>query len=383
MKPIGVYVHWPFCRSKCPYCDFNSHVRATIDEARWRAAYRREIDHWKARLGERVVTSIFFGGGTPSLMDPRSAAAILERIAEVWRVTDDIEITLEANPNSAEADRFRDFRTAGINRVSIGVQALDDSALRFLGRAHNADEARGAIAAAAKYFERFSFDLIYALPGQDRAAWRRELDEALSLAGEHLSLYQLTIEDGTRFAQLHARGELVMPDDETSAALFDLTQERMARVAMPAYEISNHAHAGGACRHNLLYWRYGSYLGIGPGAHGRLDRDGRRWSTRNARAPETWLAAVERDGHGSIEETPIAPRDAAREALLMGLRLDAGIDPASFGEATGVALEDALDQTAIGRLVADGFVQRRADGGISATASGRRVLNAVIAAIAA
>jgi oxygen-independent coproporphyrinogen-3 oxidase len=379
---LAIYVHWPFCLSKCPYCDFNSHVRERIDEARWREALLRELDHDAERTRGRRVASIFFGGGTPSLMSPATAERVIAHVAKRWRVEGDIEITLEANPNSAESARFRDFRSAGVNRVSIGVQALDDAALRGLGRAHDAIEARAAVAAAARIFARYSFDLIYARPAQSLVDWRAELDDALSLAGDHLSLYQLTIEEGTRFAQLHARGSLDLPDSDLAAALFDLTQERLDAHGMPAYEISNHARRGAESRHNLTYWRYGDYVGAGPGAHGRLTRDGRKLATRGERAPETWMAAVERVGHGRAEETPLAPDEAASEALLMGLRLIEGVDAARFAAMTGRSLAESVDGLRLARLVAGGLVIQDAAGGIRATGSGRRVLNAVIAELA-
>src|SRR5579863_145353 len=267
---LALYIHWPFCTSKCPYCDFNSHVRERIDEARWRNALLRELDRAAETLAGRRVASVFFGGGTPSLMAPQTAAALIERIATHWGLDDRTEITLEANPTSVEASRFAELRAAGVNRVSLGVQALDDGALKFLGRGHNAGEARGAVALAARLFPRFSFDLIYARPGQTLAAWRDELSAALAMAGNHLSLYQLTIEAGTAFATAYARGDFRLPDEETQAALYEVTQEALAAAGLPAYEISNHARPGEECRHNLVYWRYQDYLGIGPGAHGRL-----------------------------------------------------------------------------------------------------------------
>ncbi len=380
---FAIYVHWPFCRSKCPYCDFNSHVREAIDEARWRAAILRELDHYAAETQPRAVTSIFFGGGTPSLMAPATVASIIERIAARWRLAADIEITLEANPNSAERSNFKALRDAGVNRLSLGVQSLDDAALRFLGRAHDAHEARAAIAAAAEIFERFSFDLIYARPGQSLAAWRDELDAALALAGEHLSLYQLTIEQGTAFHALYQRGDIVLPPEDEAAAFYEVTQGLLADAGLPAYEISNHARPGAECRHNLVYWRYGDYAGIGPGAHGRLTRDGARIATRQERAPETWLACVEARGHGTAEEQAIAPGQAAEEALMMGLRLAEGIDPKRFYRRTGVALAAALDRRRLQDLVAGGFLIARADGGIAASPAGRRVLNALTAALLA
>ncbi len=379
---FAVYVHWPFCRSKCPYCDFNSHVRARIDEDAWRAALLAELDHYAELTPDRTVTSVFFGGGTPSLMSPATAAAVLERIARLWRVAPDIEVTLEANPNSAEAEHFAGFRAAGINRLSIGVQALDDAALRFLGRGHDAGEARAAIAAAHRHFQRFSFDLIYARPGQSLAAWQSELSQALDLAGEHLSVYQLTIEPGTAFHAAHARGDFVLPPADDAAALFEATDEILTAAGLPAYEISNHARPGAESRHNLVYWRYEDYIGVGPGAHGRLTIGGRKLATRQQKAPETWLAEVQAKGHATAEQRPIERREAAEEALMMGLRLTEGIDAARFRRETGVSLDAAVDRHRLQRLIEGGFVEGNASG-LRATAQGRRVLNAVIAELAA
>ncbi len=378
---FAVYVHWPFCLSKCPYCDFNSHVRESRDEAGWRDALLAELDHYAALTPGRTVTSIFFGGGTPSLMAPATTHSVIERIAARWSLADGAEITLEANPNSVEAARFAGFRAAGINRVSIGVQALDDDALRFLGRGHNAGEARAAIAAAQKSFERYSFDLIYARPGQTVAGWMAELDEALSLAGDHLSLYQLTIEPGTAFHAAQARGDFVLPDDELGAALYQATQDRLEGAGMPAYEISNHARPGAESRHNLVYWRYEDYVGVGPGAHGRLTLDGGKRATRQERAPETWLTRIAERGHATAETRMVPARDAADEALLMGLRLSEGIDPARFERQTGLALDQAIDAARLERLTQAGYVVR--DTRLRATAAGRRVLNSVIAELAA
>ncbi len=384
-RPIpgfGIYVHWPFCLSKCPYCDFNSHVRARFDEDRWLDALLRELDHHAALTRDRVVTSVFFGGGTPSLMAPRSVARILERIAVRWPVADDPEITLEANPNSAEVARFRELRAAGVNRVSIGIQSLDDAALRFLGRAHDASVGLRAIAAAAAAFDRYSFDLIYARPDQTMAAWRDELNAALTLAGEHLSVYQLTFEPGTRFEQLRQRGDIVPLDDDAATELFEFTQDRLGSAGLAAYEVSNHARPGAESRHNLVYWRYEDYLGLGPGAHGRVTIDGSKHATRAARAPETWMERVEFHGHGMDEEFVIAPAAAAREALLMGLRLSEGVAPERFRGTTGIELVDALDRNGLARMLDGGFVERSSTGVIAATPAGRRVLNAVIAEIA-
>jgi oxygen-independent coproporphyrinogen-3 oxidase len=378
---FAVYVHWPFCVAKCPYCDFNSHVRERVDEAGWRTALLAELDFEAARTRGRTVGSVFFGGGTPSLMAPETVAAVLERVAGRWTLAPDAEITLEANPNSAEAAKFRALAGAGVNRVSIGVQALDDEALHFLGRAHDAREGRAAVEAARGAFARVSFDLIYARPGQSPRAWAAELDEALAMAGEHLSLYQLTIEPGTRFAQLAARGELETPDAETATALWETTQERLARAGMPADEISSHARPGAESRHNLVYWRYQDHVGVGPGAHGRRGTGGGKLATRRERAPETWLARVAERGHGMAEEVAVAPADAAREALVMGLRLAEGIDAARFRRETGVALDDALDPRGLARALDGGFVRRDGAGGIAATPAGRRVLDSVLAEI--
>ncbi|HEX6977787.1 MAG TPA: radical SAM family heme chaperone HemW [Alphaproteobacteria bacterium] len=375
---FGIYVHWPFCRSKCPYCDFNSHVRERIDEDGWRDALVAELDHFAAETRGRKVTSVFFGGGTPSLMSPQTASAVIDRIARNWRIDDRIEITLEANPNSAERRRFAGFRSAGVNRVSIGVQALEPSALRFLGRAHDVAEARAAIAAAATHFPRYSFDLIYARPAQSIAAWRSELAEAIALAGDHLSVYQLTIEPGTAFHTLAARSELAVPDEVTAEALYDVTQELLADAGFAAYEVSNHARPGGECRHNLVYWRYEDYIGVGPGAHGRLTDGNIRIATRQEKAPETWIDRVRRTGHGTAERTVVPAQDAAAEALMMGLRLSEGVDPVRFARRTGVSLDRAVDAGRRDRLVAGGFLATTATGGIRATPAGRKVLNAVL-----
>ena len=379
---FGVYVHWPFCVSKCPYCDFNSHVRSTIDETGWRDALLRDLETQARPFADRRVTSVFFGGGTPSLMAPATVAAVIDRIAALWPLAPDVEITLEANPNSAEVARFRDLRAAGIGRVSIGVQALDDDALRLLGRAHGGDEARRAIAAAAAIFDRFSFDLIYARPGQGLDAWTRELGAALALAGEHLSVYQLTFEPGTRFEQLRRRGDIVPLDDETADAMFDATRAILDAHGLPAYEISNHARPGAASRHNLGYWRYEDYLGVGPGAHGRLTLGGVKYATRAERAPETWMAQVAAAGEGMAARDVVASADAAREALLMGLRLTAGISPPRFQRVCGTPLDAALDPRGLARMIEGGFLRRDADGTLVATPAGLRVLDAVLVEIA-
>lgn len=379
---FGLYVHWPFCRSKCPYCDFNSHVREGIDQARWRAALLCELDHYGGQTRGRVLTSLFFGGGTPSLMEPATVAAIIERAALHWRLDPAVEITLEANPTSVEARRLAAFRAAGVNRVSLGVQSLEDAALRFLGRGHDAAEARAAVALAARHFDRFSFDLIYARPGQSPAGWRTELGEALALAGGHLSVYQLTIEPGTAFAAAQRRGALATADEETAAALYELTQEVLAAAGLPAYEVSNHARPGEECRHNLTYWRCGDYVGVGPGAHGRLALDGRTWALRQHRAPEAWLAAVERAGHATRERRALSSTERLAETLMMGLRLAEGVPLARLAAAAGAPAEAALDAAALARLTAAGFLTLDGER-LAATPAGRQRLDAVLAALLA
>jgi len=330
-EAFGVYVHWPFCLSKCPYCDFNSHVRhASVDEERYVRAFTREIAATAQRTGARTVSTIFLGGGTPSLMQPQTVAAILDAIGRHWSVAPDVEVTLEANPTSVEATRFKGYRAAGVNRVSLGVQALDDASLKELGRLHSVQEALDAVAIARKTFNRYSFDLIYARPGQTPAAWRAELARAISEAAEHLSLYQLTIEQDTPFAALHAAGKLVTPDEEAARALYDVTQEVAAAQGLPAYEISNHARPGAECRHNLVYWRYHEYAGIGPGAHGRLAVDGTRHATATERRPEAWLTRVDVHGDGIVSDEVLTRAEQADELLLMGLRLAEGIDPQRY-----------------------------------------------------
>ncbi len=379
---FGIYVHWPFCASKCPYCDFNSHVRDRIEHDRWRAALLRELDYYADATAGRRVTSVFFGGGTPSLMEPATVAALLDRVAARWPLAEGLEVTLEANPTSVEAGKFRAFRSAGVNRVSLGVQALDDESLRFLGRRHDAAEATAAIALAARTFERFSFDLIYARPGQSVAAWEAELARALDHAVGHLSVYQLTIEEGTAFFPLHARGELVLPDEELAGDLYEATLALLGSAGLPAYEISNHARPGEESRHNLTYWRYGDYAGIGPGAHGRLTLDGGKLATRAHRAPEIWLERVERHGHGAAVPEPIDRDARGAELLMMGLRLSEGVARARLVEETGRDLAAFVDAGALGRLTAGGFLEVT-DAALRATPAGRQRLNAVLAALLA
>lgn len=380
VEAFGVYVHWPFCLSKCPYCDFNSHVRhAAIDEERFARAFDREIASTAARTGPRDVTSIFLGGGTPSLMQPQTVGAILGSIGRHWRIAPGAEITLEANPTSVEATRFRGYRAAGVNRVSLGVQALDDGSLKALGRLHSAREALDAVAIARSHFERYSFDLIYARPDQSREAWAAELKLAIGEAAEHLSLYQLTIEPETPFFGLHAAGKLKTPDEDTARALFDVTQEICARHGLPAYEISNHARPGAECRHNLLYWRGGEYAGIGPGAHGRLDIAGRRHATATDRRPEGWLARVEADGHGVTIDDMLNSEERADEFLLMGLRLVEGIDPQRYAALAG----RPLDPARIALLQDEGAIGIAGDGRLRVTPAGFPLLDAVVADLAA
>ncbi|WP_342359335.1 radical SAM family heme chaperone HemW [Terrarubrum flagellatum] len=377
---FAVYVHWPFCASKCPYCDFNSHVRhATVDQERYLAAFKRELAIQAERAPERAVHSIFFGGGTPSLMKPETVGAIIEAISSHWNFEPGVEITLEANPTSVEAERFRGYRAAGVNRVSLGVQAMNDADLRALGRLHSADEAMRAVDIAATNFDRFSFDLIYARPGQTVEAWRDELQRAIAIGSDHLSLYQLTIEPGTWFEKLHAAGKLAIPNADLGRALWDVTQETCDAAGMPAYEISNHARPGSECRHNLVYWRYGEYAAIGPGAHGRLIIDGKRTAFSNELHPETWLQRVESEGEGVAERSSLTPEEQADEYLLMSLRLREGIDPARYAALKG----RPLDNERVDFLVTHGMVARRADGHVAVTPEGFPVLDAVVADLAA
>jgi putative oxygen-independent coproporphyrinogen III oxidase len=377
---FGVYIHWPFCLSKCPYCDFNSHVRRTaIDETRFVKAFTAEIATTAARTPGRTVSTIFFGGGTPSLMQPATVGAILDAVGRHWQVAPDVEITLEANPTSVEAERFRGYRAAGVNRVSLGVQALDDRVLKDLGRLHTADEALKAVDIARSVFERYSFDLIYARPQQTAPEWERELKEALQQAGEHLSLYQLTIEPDTPFAALHAAGKLHVPDDDRARALYDTTQDVCAAHGLPAYEISNHARPGAECRHNLVYWRMHDYAGIGPGAHGRLDIDGDRHATATEKRPESWLTRVEQDGHGLVTDDVLTREETADEFLLMGLRLAEGIDPERFAAVSG----RLLDPARIAALREYGLVETTPAGRLRVSLPGFPVLDAVVADLAA
>ena len=391
---FGVYVHWPFCLSKCPYCDFNSHVRHTaIDEERFARAFAREIATTAARAPGRTVTSIFFGGGTPSLMKPQTVGAILDAIGRHWTIDKAVEISLEANPTSVEATRFAGYRAAGVNRVSLGVQALDDTSLKALGRMHSAQEALDAVAIARRAFDRYSFDLIYARPGQSADAWTRELEVAISEAAEHLSLYQpprstlfpyttlfrSTIEEGTPFFGLHRAGKLKTPDEDLARQLYDVTQDVCAAHGLPSYEISNHARPGAECRHNLVYWRGQEYAGIGPGAHGRLDIGGIRHATATDKRPEAWLTRVEDDGHGIATEDLLDSEQRADEFLLMGLRLAEGIDPQRYAALAG----RPLDPHRIAALKDDGAIVMDDSGRLRVTQDGFPLLDAVVADLAA
>ncbi|MER2635766.1 MAG: radical SAM family heme chaperone HemW [Rhizobiaceae bacterium] len=375
---LAIYVHWPFCRSKCPYCDFNSHVRESIDEERWLRAYLAELDGFAREIAARPVGSVFFGGGTPSLMRPQTTAAILDRIAARWPRVPDVEVTLEANPSTAEAQRFRDFRDAGVGRLSIGVQSLDDAALRFLGRGHSAVEARAAVALAAAVFPRFSFDLMWGWPGHDLSAWQGQLGEALAMAGEHLSTYQLTIEPGTGFW----RDGVPAAGEDLSCDLHEATLEMLAANGLPAYEISNHARPGAECRHNLAVWQGGDYLGIGPGAHGRLTTHGRTEAMRALKSPEKWLARVEGVGSGLAERVALTPAERREELMFSGLRLTRGIDRERFRSLSGVEPEAAVDADALSTMIDGGFVESD-PAGLRATAAGLLRLDAVLARLLA
>lgn len=383
---FGIYIHWPFCAQKCPYCDFNSHVRHKgWDEQRFLSAYLTELETMAARAGRETVTSVFFGGGTPSLMNPATTEAVLDKIASLWPLDPNIEITLEANPGSVEAQRFKDYRNAGVNRVSVGVQSLNDTELKKLGRIHTAAEARTALAIANRTFDRFSFDLIYARPGQQADVWKNELTEALSIAGNHLSLYQLTIEPDTPYALLAKAGKLIIPDDDTALELYQLTQDMTQAAGYSTYEISNHARPGQESRHNLTYWRYGSYIGVGPGAHGRIRTTGTRIATVMQSHPETWCENVERHGHGLVSEASLDPRQQADEMLLMGLRLAEGICLDELERVGDVRISpetiSGLDELGLIEYVA---TEPAAPGSsrLRATAKGRFVLNAIVSEIA-
>ncbi len=374
---LAIYVHWPFCKFKCPYCDFNSHVREKTAHDAWEKAYLRELEYTRQLTGPREIVSVFFGGGTPSLMDPKVTQAVIEKINDLWGIPQGTEITLEANPTSSEREKFRAFRAAGVNRVSIGVQALDDAALKRLGRQHDVGEGMAAVEMAGQVFDRFSFDLIYAREGQTAAQWRQELSQALSMAGSHLSLYQLTIEEGTQYHTLFERGELTIPDEDSAAAMYEITQEMTDKAGLSAYEISNHARVGDQSRHNLVYWRYGDYAGIGPGAHGRLTVAGRKIATRMHRAPEVWLERVEQSSHGAHPFEEIDNPSRGREMLMMGLRLSEGLRIADVERESGVGIDTLIDSNRAAQLVQGGFLEM-AGGRITATSAGRQRLNGLL-----
>ncbi|MFA7638510.1 MAG: radical SAM family heme chaperone HemW [Parvibaculum sp.] len=375
---FAVYVHWPFCQSKCPYCDFNSHVTANVDQVRWGRALTRELRHMRDLTGPRRVRSVFFGGGTPSLMLPQTVDTVLQEIASLWSMEEGADITLEANPTSVEAERFRGYRAAGVNRLSLGVQSLDDAELKFLGRLHTAEEALAAIALARETFPRLSFDLIYARPGQTRETWERELRAAIAHAADHLSLYQLTIEAGTAFARLYEKGTFTLPDDEAAAELYQLTGEICAEAGLSAYEVSNYAKEGAASRHNLVYWRYGDYAGVGPGAHGRVSVDGSRLATATHRLPGAWIDAVEAGGNGVSDFEEITPGEQGDEMMMMGLRLSEGVSLTRHARLSGAALSPAR----INVLVEDGLLAQEGDI-LRATPQGRLVLDALLARLLA
>lgn len=355
-NPLGLYIHWPFCVSKCPYCDFNSHVRESVDHKRWKDALIKELQWVGEQTRGRELKSVFFGGGTPSLMHPETVHALIEELPKYWEVNAP-EITLEANPNSVEAEKFRDFRVAGVSRVSLGIQSLNAEALKFLGRAHSVDEATRAIEIARDTFDRYSFDLIYARPGQTIEEWERELRAAIPFIKDHISLYQLTIEPGTAFHTAFGRKEFLLPDNDLAASMFEITNDIMERAGIHRYEVSNHARSGKECQHNLIYWRYQDYAGIGPGAHGRLTLNGRKNATQCYRAPETWLEAVETHGHGIQEQTPLSGREQIIESLMMGLRLSEGVNRQRFREDNKGDILEILDEIRVKTLVHEGYLR--------------------------
>jgi len=378
VEPLALYIHWPFCAAKCPYCDFNSHVRDRVDEARFRAALRRELAYEAALIGRRPLASIFFGGGTPSLMAPETVAVLIEDASAFFDPLPDIEITLEANPTSVEAAKLSAFRQAGVNRASLGVQSLNAEALGFLGRKHDVAQAIAALEAARGIFPRLSFDLIYARPGQQEASWRAELREALALAADHLSLYQLTIEPGTQFETLYRRGAFALPPEDDAARLYLATAEEAARFGLQAYEISNYAKPGAESRHNLAYWRYGDYLGIGAGSHQRVLRDGRIQASRRHRAPEEWLRLVEAQGHAAVECETLSPQEVGREAMLMGLRLTEGIDPSRIEARAGLSFAEVIDPTMLTACLEENYLLWSENNRLCATDEGLLRLDSML-----
>jgi len=377
-KPLfGVYVHWPFCASKCPYCDFNSHVSESIDHEAWAQAYLSELDYYAEKTQGRQVTSIFFGGGTPSLMKPETVEAVIARIQKNWSVANDIEITLEANPTSVETDKFQDFKLAGVNRVSVGLQALNDRDLQFLGRQHSVAEGVAAVNTAASVFDQYSFDLIYARPEQTVSEWEAELRQALEHTGGHLSLYQLTIEQGTPFYARHQRGEFSVPEADQAGEFYEVTQNILEEAGMPSYEISNHARAGQESVHNMTYWRYEDYAGIGPGAHGRLSLNGDKYATRGKRAPDVWMESVRQRGHGSHPFETVEHEQRAVECLMMGLRLAGGVHIPKLEEEAGRPLDKVLSQDKLEAMIREGYLVRDAEY-LAATVAGRQRLNSLL-----
>lgn len=379
-EQFGIYVHWPFCASKCPYCDFNSHVAETIDQKAWKQAYLKEIDYYAGLTPGRTVTSVFFGGGTPSLMEPEVTGAVIDRIGQCWGMVPDAEITLEANPTSVESSKFAGFRTAGVNRVSLGVQALNEPDLKFLGRQHDVRQALQAIDTAKKNFDRYSFDLIYARPNQNISAWKQELEEALQFVGGHLSVYQLTIEQGTPFYMRHARGEFSIPNEDYAGDFYEVTQDVLGAAGMEAYEVSNHAKPGQESQHNLAYWRYADYAGIGPGAHGRLTVGGEKLATRGHRAPDIWLKQVGETGHGSHPHDPVPERERFIEALMMGMRLREGLPYARLKKEGGPGWKENLDFAKISMLQNEGYLKNDPVS-LTPTAKGLQALNRVLVEI--
>ncbi len=376
-EQLSIYVHWPFCKFKCPYCDFNSHVRERIEHKDWAGAYLKELKYYRDLTGPRHIQSVFFGGGTPSLMEPATVAAVIDCIDDLWGLPQGAEVTLEANPTSVETGKLQGFKAAGVNRVSLGVQALNDADLKKLGRQHSAKEAIAAVERASKVFTRFSFDLIYARPDQTPQLWEAELKQALAMAAGHMSLYQLTIEEGTQYHTLHARGELVIPDDDAGATLYEMTQSMTEAAGLPSYEISNHARMGDESRHNMVYWRYGDYAGVGPGAHGRLTLKGEKFATRAHRAPELWMERVNQHGHGAHESEVVDNKARGREMLLMGLRLIEGVPLDKFRQQTDTGFSDFVNPQRLKMLIGEGLIDLQPDA-VVATAKGRQRLNAVL-----
>lgn len=380
MKSLGLYIHWPFCLSKCPYCDFNSHVREAVDQSRWRAALLKELEHTARDQGQKSLVSIFLGGGTPSLMEPETVAALLEKAKSLFPMSENLEVTLEANPSTVESERFKAFSQAGVNRLSIGIQSFEDQALSFLGRRHSAKEAVKALEVAADCFPRYSFDLIYARPQQTPKAWKEELREALRYAKGHLSLYQLTIEPQTAFAARLARGEEMTLKEDLAADLYEITETLMNEAGLPAYEVSNYAQLGEESRHNLLYWNFGDYIGIGPGAHGRISQGNTKWATSRYKVPEAWLKAIEKEGHGLEITEPLSPLERLQELTLMGLRLTRGLEIKRIQEETGLKVEEAYPPQTLFLLEKEGLLQRTSTHLIP-TFEGRLRLNGLISAL--